>query len=448
MERLSPSDSAFWRGENRQTHMQLATVAILEGPAPDYGQFSQRVERLLNLAPRYRQRVVSVPMNLQREVWADDAHFRLDYHLRHTALPTPGGHDQLRALLGRVMAQQLDRAKPLWELWVVEGLEQNRWAIILKAHLCLVNGLDGQDLTELLLDDDIEAQEFTWLPGEDPNSRQLLIEAATDLAISPLEQIQAARSAIRLPANAFKQGLALGLGTRPSAERSGLVAGPVGPHRSCEWIDLSLTDLRQLGRRHEVPVLVIILNLLSAGLRSGQAHDGRLAHTRSMRALVPLLASTSLENGGLRVYPAQFELPIGEPESARRLQEIQRQLNKQQTGEPAIGAKEILSLRGFAAARLLAVGLRSITRRAQRGEQADTTATYVLGPNSALQCMGRSVSSLYPYAPLGERQRIAFAIYSYCEMVSITITVDRDREPLLEPISKGIDHELKSLAAT
>ncbi|MFV1990779.1 MAG: wax ester/triacylglycerol synthase domain-containing protein, partial [Acidimicrobiales bacterium] len=326
MERLSPTDSAMWRGESRQTHRQVATVAILQGPAPSHEDFATRVERLLHHAPRYRQRVVAVPLNLQREVWSDDTHFQLDYHVRHTALPEPGGHVQLRALLGRIMTHQLDRSKPLWELWMVEGLEDDRWAIILKAHLSLVNGLEGHDLTELLLNDSVVASEHSWEPDKDPEPRQLLVEAAADFAVSPLEQLESAKRLIRLPGDVLQRGIILTMGTKDSAERSGLRSGPVGPHRSCEWVDVELATIREIAAHSHVSILEVLLSLLCAGLRAAQERESDLTATTTMTTLVPLLAGTRIDDGGLRVNTAHFELPIGLATPQTRLDEVRQQM--------------------------------------------------------------------------------------------------------------------------
>ncbi len=447
MERLSPTDSALWRGETRQTHMQLATVAILQGPAPSYDELADRVAGLLHQAPRYRQRVLAVPLNLQREVWSDDEHFQLDYHLRHTALPAPGGHKQLRSLLGRIMTQQLDRSKPLWELWMVEGFKQNRWAIILKAHLSLVNGLEGQDLTELLLNDSVVASQRDWLPEKDPEPRQLLIEAAADFAVSPLEQLDSAKRLFRMPRDVIQRGVRLAVGSGDPAERSGLRSGPVGPHRSCEWVDLELPTLRSLATDNQVSTLEILLSLLSAGLRSAQQVESQLPASSTLATLVPLLAGTDLQDGGLRVNAARFDLPIGMSSSRDRIADIHRQMSIHRELAKPVSARDIMGLTGFAAARLLAVGLRGVTRAAQRNGNTDTVAIYVLGPDTPLSCMGREVIRLYPYAPLGERQRIAVAIYSYCDTLSINLTADRSKAHLLAAMADSIRAELSGLGA-
>ena len=151
-DRLSPQDASFLHIEDHVSHMHIASVAIFEGPPPPFGDIVAMVDAKLDLVPRYRQKVRFVPFELGRPVWVDDPHFNIEYHLRHTALPSPGGESELRKLVGRVMAQQLDRSKPLWEIWVVEGLEDGRWAMLAKTHHALVDGVSGTDLLAVIMD--------------------------------------------------------------------------------------------------------------------------------------------------------------------------------------------------------------------------------------------------------------------------------------------------------
>ena len=156
MDRMSPLDASFLHVENATNHMHIGSVGIFEGPAPNYGDYADLVAGKLPLVPRYRQKVRFVPFDLGRPVWVDDTHFNLGYHLRHTALPPPGGDQELRNLVGRLMAQQLDRTKPLWEMWMVEGLQDGHWALVSKVHHCMVDGVSGSDLLAVMLDPERE----------------------------------------------------------------------------------------------------------------------------------------------------------------------------------------------------------------------------------------------------------------------------------------------------
>src|SRR5919108_2973331 len=174
---MSPLDASFLHIEDDKAHMHIGSVAIFEGPAPSYDDLCAMVDSKLSLVPRYRQKVRFVPLELGRPVWVDDPHFNLTYHLRRTALPAPGGSIELRSLVGRVMAQQLDRTKPLWEMWIVEGLEDDHWAIISKTHHSMVDGIAGTDLLTTILDKTPEPPPRStdgWTPTDEPSRRKLL----------------------------------------------------------------------------------------------------------------------------------------------------------------------------------------------------------------------------------------------------------------------------------
>ena len=152
VDRMSPLDASFLHIEDDVSHMHIASVGIFEGPEPAFADIVAMIESKLRLVPRYRRVVRHVPLELGRPVWVDDPHFNIEYHLRHTALPSPGGEAELRKLVGRVMSQPLDRSKPLWEIWVVEGLEDGHWAVLAKTHHAMVDGVSGTDLLALVMD--------------------------------------------------------------------------------------------------------------------------------------------------------------------------------------------------------------------------------------------------------------------------------------------------------
>ena len=201
-DRLSALDASFLEFEDAVSHMHIGSVAIFEGPPPEYGEFAQLTTGKLPLVPRYRQKVRFVPLDLGRPAWVDDAHFNLGYHLRHTALPSPGGDEQLRNLVGRLMSQQLDRSKPLWEMWIVEGLQDDHWAIISKVHHCMVDGIAGTDLLTVVLDTQREPSPptaDTWKAEPDPSDFRLVLDALRDLVVNPYEQYRAVRAATAKP---------------------------------------------------------------------------------------------------------------------------------------------------------------------------------------------------------------------------------------------------------
>jgi diacylglycerol O-acyltransferase / wax synthase len=203
MERLSPQDTAFLHIEAEPAnHMHIGSVSIFEGPTPPFEEIRQMVVGRLPLVPRYRQRLRRVPLDAGRPVLVADPHFHMDYHLRNTALPQPGGIEQLENLVGRVMSQRLDHSRPLWELWVVEGLGDGRWAMIAKVHHALVDGIAGTDLVMHLFEEQPEPGDPVpddWAPASEPSSAELLTDALRDYLSSPVEQWRAARAAVRRP---------------------------------------------------------------------------------------------------------------------------------------------------------------------------------------------------------------------------------------------------------
>ena len=202
LDRLSPLDASFLHIEDDVSHMHIAVVSIFEGPAPRYTDVVDLVRGKLPLVPRYRQVVRFVPLELGRPVWVDDPHFNIDYHLRHSALPAPGGDAELRALVGRVMAQQLDRSKPLWEIWMVEGVAGGRWALLSKTHHALVDGVAGTDLLAVLMDTSPQSAPPVpddWTPKPAPSGARLVAGSVAGLVASPYEQLRAVRASTRVP---------------------------------------------------------------------------------------------------------------------------------------------------------------------------------------------------------------------------------------------------------
>src|SRR5580698_1071535 len=238
-DRLSPLDASFLHIEDDVSHMHIASVAIFEGPQPPFEDIVSMVDCKLGLVPRYRQIVKFVPFDLGRPVWVDDPHFNIEYHLRHTALPAPGGESELRKLVGRVMSQQLDRSKSLWEIWVVGGLEDGRWAMLSKTHHAMVDGVAGTDLLAVIMDLSPEVTRpdvAPWHPRPSPSGAKLAGDALTNMVRSPYEQLRAARASTRVlrQSASYAKDVASGVVAMAGLVRATPVSslnGPIGPHR-------------------------------------------------------------------------------------------------------------------------------------------------------------------------------------------------------------------------
>ena len=261
-DRLSGLDTSFLHLEDGPAHMHVASTTLFEGPAPEYEEFRDHIASRLHLVPRFRQKLRFVPFGQGRPVWVDDPNLNLEYHVRHTALPPPGTEEQLRTLAARLFSQRLDRDKPVWELWLVDGVEGGRFAIVAKTHHCLVDGVSGVDITTVLFDLDRDPEPppepDAWLPKPEPSDAQLLAEALIERATSPAEMARGARALLRAPRQAAGAAIE-GLGAAGSIARTGLAAPAspfnvqIGPYRRFAWVRTDLGGAeadQEHGRRH------------------------------------------------------------------------------------------------------------------------------------------------------------------------------------------------------
>jgi diacylglycerol O-acyltransferase len=459
-ERLSPLDASFLHAEDDVSHMHIGSVGIFEGPAPAFEDVTAMVRGKLALVPRYRQVVRFVPFDLGRPVWGDDAHFALDYHLRHSALPPPGDETKLRHFVGRVMGQQLDRSKPLWEIWVVEGLAGGRWAMVAKTHHALVDGVAGTDLLALIMDLSPEATPAApdeWRPRPAPGPARLAAEALVDMVRSPYEQLRALRAATRLPRQALRQGLDVARGlssmlgvVRPLPRSS--LNGPLGPHRRYAWTTTSVDDVKRVRKSLGGTFNDVVLAAITRGFRDLLLERGEPVD-RVVRSLVPVSVRPR-DSSGMAVGDATLankvsamfaELPVGIEDPLERLHAVTAQMEGLKQSKEALAGEALTSLSGFAPPMLLALGMRLATRVAQRN--VNTVTTNVPGPQFPLYVLGRRMTAVYPYVPLAGQVRIGVAIFSYDGTVSFGVTADRDSTPDLEVLVEGIGRGMDELLA-
>lgn len=458
VDRMSPLDATFLHVEDAVTHMHIGSVLMFEGPAPAYDELLAAVVGKLPLLPRYRQVVRFVPLQLGRPVWADDEHFNVEYHVRHTALPPPGGEVELRRLVGRVMSQQLDRSKPLWELWMVEGLDEGRWAVLSKTHHCMVDGVSGTELVTVLLDmtpDTAPPAPEPWQPGAPPSSLGLAADALATLARSPYEQVRAARAATRVPRQAVAQLRELGRGVAAmsAVARPGPVSslnGPIGPHRRYAWASTTVDDIRQVRKAFGGTFNDVVLAAITAGFR--QLLESRGEHIdRVVRTLVPV-SVRSRDPSGRAVGDGRYdnqvsamiaELPVGIADPVDRLHAVSAQLADLKESRQALAGEALTSLSGFAPSMLLALGARIATKTAQRN--VNTVTTNVPGPQLPLYLAGRRMLTAYPYVPLAAQCRIGVAIFSYDGEVNFGVTGDYDAVPDIDVLSRAIRQGMDDL---
>jgi diacylglycerol O-acyltransferase len=453
-------DASFLHVEDSVSHMHIGSVMVFEGPTPDYRDVVARVRSKLPLVPRYRQIVRFVPFDLGRPVWVDDPHFTIDYHLRHTALPAPGGEGELRKLVGRVMSQPLDRTRPLWEMWVVEGLDGGQWAMLSKVHHAMVDGISGTDLMAAIMDlsPTVEAVEpDDWRPTPAPSGTFLAAEAVRDLVLSPYEQFRAVRASTRVPRLALRQTVEVARGlsamaglVRPTPVSS--LNGPIGPHRRYGWASTSVDDIKAVRKSLGGTFNDVVLAAITHGFRNLLLSRGESVD-RVIRTLVPVsvrprdLSGRAVGDGTFenKVSAMFAELPVGIGDPVERLHAITAQMEGLKESQQAVAGEALTSMGGFAPPMLLALGMRLATRVAQRN--VNTVTTNVPGPQMPLYVAGRRMVKAYPYVPLAGQIRIGVAIFSYDGQVNFGITGDHDTTEDLDVMGGGIEAGMDRLLA-
>jgi diacylglycerol O-acyltransferase / wax synthase len=456
MDRMSVLDTGFYFLEDENVPMHVGSVSVFEGPAPAYGDLVRLLVSKLPRVPRYRQRVRTVPLNLGRPVWVDDEHFQILYHVRHTAVPAPGGAEQLRNLAGRVFAQRLDRAKPLWEMWLVEGLAGGRWALISKVHHCMVDGVAGMDLTTVLLDRDDEPdggspERVPWTPRRGPSPVEMIVGGLRDAVLEPLQQVARVPELVRNPPSPG-QVLSFGQGLVTAAWRlvdrsARTLNGAVGPHRRWEWIQADLGDVRQVRAAFGGTVNDVVLAAVARGFRDLLTARGELEAGSVVRSLVPVSVRASGERGTLnnRISAVLVNLPVGERDPVTRLRHLQEQMEDLKQHRQAIGAQALTGLAGFAAPTLLAMGTRWTFRYPQSLMQ--TVTTNVPGPRIPLRMLDRRLVEVFPYVPIAYNLRISIGIFSYLDQLDFGVTADFDAVPDVAVLTQGIRDGFDELVA-
>jgi len=458
VDRMSPLDATFLHIEDGVNHMHIASCARFAGPAPAYEDLVELFRGKLPLVPRYRQKVRFVPGGIGRPVWVDDPHFRIDYHIRHTALPPPGDDDALRALMGRLMSQQLDRNRPLWETWMVEGLADGNWALISKVHHCMVDGISGTDLMAVVLDMSPEGSPAVaddWHPADEPSDAELVKDAIAETLASPNEMARWARSTLRGPrkmaasARDLVEGAkAMGQRLRPNVPLS--IEGTIGPHRRWTWARTSLADVKEIRSALGGTVNDVVLAAITKGFRDLLVSRGDQIDGAVVRTLVPV----SVRSSGDHTYNNQVsgmiaELPVGIVDPVERLQAIHGQMAALKDSHQAVAAGVLVGMAGFAPPMLLSMGLRTAVTVMRRMPQrsVNTVTTNVPGPQIPLYACGREMLDYVPFVPLSQGVRTGVAILSYNRQIAFGVTGDWDTVPDIEVLAAGIEAGMQELLA-
>jgi diacylglycerol O-acyltransferase len=455
MEPLSPQDMSFLDIEDDVNHMHIGSVGIFEGPPPSPEELFSGIESKLHLVPRYRQRVRYPPLRLGPAVWIDDPHFSLAYHVRRTALASPGGECELRALVGRVMSQQLDRHRPLWEMWVAEGLDDGRWALLSKVHHCMVDGVSATDLMAVLLDSEREPVRGPvprWTPRPEPSAADLLAQPLARRLTSPANAIGALNRMVNAPREVAQLAAATVKGTaamrgllRPGPSSS--LNGPIGPHRRWAWAHAQLSDVKLVRAGIGGTVNDVVLAAISRGFADLLRSRGEDPAAVTVRTLVPVSVRRPGEKGTYnnRVSAMFAELPVGIDDPVQRLQAVNAQMDGLKRSQQAVAGEVLTSLTGFAPALLLSLGMRAAFRVPQRS--LNTVTTNVPGPQQPLFLAGRRMLEAVPYVPVANQVRISIAIFSYDGAFKFGVTGDLDTAPDIEVLCDGIEAGMAELVA-
>lgn len=453
MERMTPTDARFLDLEDGVHHMHLGSIGIFDGPAPSYDDLLGDVATLLPRVPRYRRKIRRVPLDIQRPVWIDDGHFNIRYHLRHAALPEPGSDEQLRILMGRLMSQQLDRTKPLWELWMVENLSGGRWALVSKVHQAMVDGIEGSDIITLMLTPEPRtnrAEPEPWNPRPEPSDLELAVDAGRDLVTSPMEQYRAVtgvldrpRRAVEQVSHSFYQLSALA----PPERSAGSLTGPIGPHRRWHDVSVPLAAVKRIRASFEGSVNDVVLAAIAHGFRMLLLDRGETVERRYVRTFVPVsVHSTDEQDEYDNTVSATFtDLPVGVDHPADALQLITRQLERLKDTDQAVAGEILTSLSGFSPPLLLALGTRAATSAVGELEGIHTISANLPGPQTTLYLLDRPLVEAYPYLPLRNDLRLTVAVFSYNHQLFFGITGDYDTSEDIDVLAAGIEEGIDEL---
>ncbi|MGZ5416855.1 MAG: WS/DGAT/MGAT family O-acyltransferase [Nocardioides sp.] len=456
-ERLRSDDMAFLVAESASAPMHNATLEVFDPPSDgfDYDRLVALIADRIAFVPRYRQRIRTVPGRLANPVWVDDDDFDLTFHVRRSALPRPGSMDQLRDLVGRIMSRKLDRNRPLWEVYLIEGLEHGRFAILSKSHQVLVDGVSTVDLGQVILDVDPKPRETIpdeWRPRPEPSPPTLVAEAVTESLRHPRLAAATVRgnaeSALRSAGSVG--GKVFGRVHAISGRRSALespVNATLSEQRRFVTVSSSLEDYRRVRRVHGGTVNDVILATITGGLRNWLMTRAESVHgSRTLRAMVPMgvidsdLEPTSL---GSQVAGHLLSLPIGESSPVVRLHQVSYALKAHKETGRAVAADRLAGVAGFAPTTFHALGARVAAAQSRRGFHL--VVTNVPGPQFPLYAAGAQMLESYPVPPLLPGHALAIGVTSYDGHVYYGLNGDRDALPDLDVLGQCLVESLEEL---
>jgi WS/DGAT/MGAT family acyltransferase len=461
LDRLTSTDAGFLHQETPAAHMHIGGVLLFEGPAPRFEDVLDHIRGRLHLVPRYRQKLATPPAGSGRPLWIDDPNFNLEYHVRHAALPAPGSEAQLLEMTARVASQPLDRTKPLWEFWLIEGIEpapgstSERFAMISKNHHALVDGVSGIDLATVLLDfspspEPLDTEPLRpWEPQPEPSSAELLVAGARSAVNAAAGVATQALSAATQPSRSVRalRDAAEGLGEivwaalNPAPETPLNV--PIGPHRRFRIVRQQLADYKTVKNRYGGTVNDVVLTVVAGGLGNWLRSRGIRTDGVEMRALVPVSVRARDEHHtlGNRLTVMRGPLPVYIQDPVARLAVVSRAMDDLKRSKQAVGASTLVAVNDIAPPAVLA----QASRLQFSTRLFNLLVTNIPGPQVPLYILGKQLQDLFPLAFLPAGHALAVAIMSYNGRVEYGLLGDFDALPDIDVIAEGIDAALSEL---
>jgi diacylglycerol O-acyltransferase len=452
-DRLTSLDASFLYLETPAQHMHVAGVSVFapreDGPLC-YEDVVRVVEARLHLAPRLRQRVLPVPGNLARPLWVDDDRFDLDFHLRRAAIPSPGGRLQLERAVGRVLSRPLDRSKPLWELYVYEGLAEGRTAVLLKLHHALADGIGGMligsALFDLQPDAPLGAPAQPWVAEPSPSREEMVRDAIHEMTSHPFETLGDAARAPRRALEAIGHTLSgmgsiVGMGAAPR----GPFDTKIEPARRFATAEVSFERMRAIKRTLGGTVNDVVLTAVAIGLHTLLAARGGTTKGRTLRVMVPVSVRSRAEAGdvGNRVAPAFVEIPVGRMTPRSRLAKVRASTEELKSGSMAVSADAIIGLGAYAPPALHAAAARLVSR----GRWFNLVVSNVPAPQVPLYLGGARLVASYPAMPLSETCGLSVACTSLGGTMAFGLTADWDVLKDIDVLARGIEAGVDDLEA-
>lgn len=464
-DRLSSQDVVFLHIEDDHQPMHVGAMALFEaGPLLDRDgrvalpALRRRIGSRLHLVPRFRKRLMAVPFDQGRPIWVDDEDFDLDYHVRLTALPAPGGERELKALMDRVQSQLLDRRRPLWEIWFVEGVDGERVGLIQKTHHALIDGVSGIDVATVLLDlepDVADADAEPWIAAPPPDSTQLLLDSVVERAVEPAEFVRSLRAAMRGPQHAVDRlsqvaRTVMDFGQRPPSAPWNV---PITPHRRYETARVPIALARAIKDAarstgddlSDVTVNDVVLAVCTGAMRHYlDEREEAIPPELVYRAMVPVSVRDESDRMALgnRVSMMTADLAVGLVDPVEHLRFAHAHIVSRKDMGQAVGADTLIGLTGFAPPTLLALG----SRLAMRSLPLNTVITNIPGPQYPLYCMGARMLEAFPYVGIVDNMAMLIAVISYDGQLGFGVTGDRSAVPDLAVIADGIEDGFTGLA--